>query len=107
MSAFRVAVDERCQRGLHLRYEVASVDGDALIDALVARFGERLMTRRESWGPRPVHRAVMPFAFEVRVGTAPGLVSFLHRMSAAQDAREAHRAAFEAVLSSVVQRVAT
>lgn len=57
-----------------------------------------LVHATECWGGRTVHRFILQFRFEIRVGVRDAQVDFLHRSCAAVSQREADRAWFEAQL---------
>lgn len=104
MHGFTMRPDDRCQRGLHLIYEVtAPPDLRRLEDALVREFEDRLVRTEEAWGSRLVSRLVLQFRFEVRLGVRDHQISFLFRDVAPALSRAADQARFEAVLAASLE----
>jgi hypothetical protein len=104
MHGFTMRPDDRCQRGLHLVYEVpAPLDLRRLEDALVRAFDDRLVRSEEAWGQRRVSRLVLQFRFEVRLGVRSHQISLLFRDVAPARERAADQARFEAVLAASLE----
>ena len=98
--------DQRCQRGLHVLYQLARpVDERALAQALQSEHAGKLVESEERWGHRIVRRLVLQFRFEVRLGARDSELSFFHRAAASPDARAIHVATFERILRAQMSEV--
>lgn len=98
MSRFVAEVDTRCQRGMHIRYTVEEVPA-GFLDDVRARFGDRMLHRTEALGALLVHRVLLPFRFELKLGHRPGHISLILRFSSPDHQRQEDRAAFEDLLT--------
>lgn len=98
-SGFVARPDERCQRGLLVRYFVTGAfDEERLACALQRAWSEALVEGSERWGARTVRRLVRQFRFEVRLGERDGEISLLHRTMASPAQRADHTLVFETCL---------
>ena len=97
MDGFRATLDRGCQRGLHWRYVVGALQVDGFAELLSEAF-PGLIVDDECWGSRRIVRGILPYRFEVRLGTRPRHLSLIHRMSASLDVREQDRERFDTAL---------
>jgi len=106
--AFEVRPDPRCLRGLHFVYVAPALTSPAhLIERVRQRYPDQLVEGVERWADTVIQRVIVQFRFELRLGTRPGEISFLHRAIASPAQRTHDRAAFEASLLAAIAEVAT
>ena len=102
MSLFTATLDEKCQHGMHIRYESAQPVPPSLFGHLHQAFAG-LVLAEERIGPCLIQRALLPFRFEVRHNFADRTLSLLLRFTAQPDQRAADRHRFEMALGTTLQ----